>query len=94
MLADVKKQQSVLTRSLAISGAAVKASYIIAEKKSVASKPRINEELGEKCLLKFGERFWAQCPVKHEQIQWSLAWEKLRELHLSLCMLLQAYTAK
>lgn len=55
MLADVKKQQSVLTRSLAISGAAVKASYIIAEKKSVASKPRINEELGEKCLLKFAE---------------------------------------
>lgn len=50
MLADLKKEQSLFTRSQEISEAAVKASYIIANEIAVASKPFIEGEFYEKML--------------------------------------------
>ncbi|KAK0131556.1 General transcription factor II-I repeat domain-containing protein 2 [Merluccius polli] len=63
LLAVLKKQQSVFTRSREISDAAVKASYIIANEIAVASKPFIEGEFVKTCMLKAAE---IVCPEKRQ----------------------------
>ena len=63
LLAGLKKQQSVFTRSREISDAAVKASYLIANEIAVASKPFTEGEFVKKCMLKAAELV---CPDKRQ----------------------------
>lgn len=58
------------TRSREMSDAAVKASYIIANKVAVASKPRVEEELGEKRLSEVAE-------IVRRQTCQSTAWQQI-----------------
>jgi len=63
LLARLKKQQSVFTRSQEISDAAVKASYLIAKEIALASKPFSEGEFVKTCLLKAAETV---CPEKRQ----------------------------
>ncbi|XP_019748223.1 general transcription factor II-I repeat domain-containing protein 2-like [Hippocampus comes] len=61
MMARLKKQQSVFTRSREASDAAVKASYLIASQIAMASKPYSDGEFIKNCLLTAAE---IVCPEK------------------------------
>ncbi|KAK7925150.1 hypothetical protein WMY93_007460 [Mugilogobius chulae] len=63
LLAGLKKQQNVFTRSREISDAAVKASYLIANKIALASKPYAEGEFVKTCMLTAAEMV---CPEKRQ----------------------------
>lgn len=63
LLASLKKQQSVFTRSRDISDAAVKASYLIANEIASASEPYSEGEFVKTCMLKAAE---IVCPEKRQ----------------------------
>ena len=63
LLANLKKQQSVFTRSREVSDAAVKASYLIANEIASASKPYCEGEFVKTCMLKAAE---IVCPEKRQ----------------------------
>ena len=55
MIAGLKKQQSVFASRPDISAADVKASYLIANDKALASKPYCEGEIVKICILKAAE---------------------------------------
>lgn len=63
MLVDLRKQQSVFTRSREASDAAVKASYLIASEIALASKPHCEGEFVNNCMLKAAK---IVCPEKRQ----------------------------
>ena len=63
LLAGLKKQQSVITRSWDISDAAVKASYLIANDIALTSKQFNEGEFVKTCMPKAAE---IVCPEKHQ----------------------------
>lgn len=63
LLAGLRKQQSVFTRSREVSDAAVKASYVIASQIALASKPYCEGDFVKNCMLKAAE---IVCPEKRQ----------------------------
>ena len=66
MLASLKKQQTVITRSREISDAALKASYLIANEIALAAKPFSEGEFVKTCVLKAAA---IVCPEKRQAFE-------------------------